>query len=96
MLDGGSEEKWSRFVTAYSRRDAREWQHTQPPPKAICVSVQGKNLSICSPLCLAPAGPGIDFETSMRRCGCTLLGISDAHGCMANERGGGSWGESQT
>lgn len=88
MLDGGSEEKWSRFVTAYSA-GTRGNGNTQPPPKAICVSVQGKNLSICSPLRLAPAGPRIDFETSMRRCGCTLLGISDAYRWMADEGGGG-------
>ena len=33
-------------------------------------------------------GRALIFETSMRRYGCTLLGISDAYGWMADEGGG--------
>lgn len=63
-------------------------------PVAICVSVQGKkNLSICSPLSLAPAGPRIDFETSMLHCSRARLDITDTYGYMEDERGAwvGGW-----
>lgn len=60
--------------------------NTQPPPKAIFVSVQAKFVNV------QPAKPCsiwscIDFETSMyHRCG-TQLGITDTYGYVQDERG---------
>lgn len=60
--------------------------NTQPSPKAICVSVQGKNLSICS--LLSPRSSWrLISKASMHHCSCTQLGIADDHGCMVGMKG---------
>lgn len=67
--------QWEREKVEQIRNSVFRWDiwngNTQPPPRAICARVQGKNLSICSLL-----SPGIDSETSTHRCSCTRLARS--------------------
>lgn len=94
MLGGGRQEKWSRYVIAYSTGICGMATQCLLPKQSVLVfKTKFVNLQPAEPP--LRSGRALILKTSMHHCGCTALHLGSAcvYGCTKDERKGGSRGE---